>query len=102
MCDYLKLLMEEFMDIEFDSLEELYQRIKPALITKKDELHNNGYTYIKVEDVWNYLKEKKWINAKNLDLYQMVSDVLNSDNLLIDKYLKDKMGMKNREIYFEN
>lgn len=90
------------MNIEFNSLEELYQRIKPALITKKEEMHNNGYIYIKEEDIWNYLKEVKWINSRNLDLYQMVSDVLNSDNMLIDKYLKEKLSMRNRDIYFED
>ena len=61
-----------------------------------------GYIYIKEEDIWNYLKEVKWINAKNLSLYQMVSDVLNSDNMLIDKYLKEKLNMRNRVVYFDN
>lgn len=90
------------MDIEFDSLEELYERIRPALKTKKEEMRRNGYIYIKEEDIWNYLKEVKWINSKNLSLYQMVSDVLNIDNLLIDKYLKEKLNMRNRAVYFDN
>lgn len=90
------------MDITFGSLEELYKRIKPALKTKKEEMRRAGYIYIKEEDIWNYLKEVKWINAKNLSLYQMVSDVLNSDNMLIDKYLKEKLNMRNRVVYFDN
>ncbi|MBE6160577.1 MAG: hypothetical protein E7157_06005 [Lactobacillales bacterium] len=90
------------MDITFGSLEELYKRIKPALKTKKEEMRRAGYIYIKEEDIWNYLKEVKWINAKNLSLYQMVSDVLNSDNMLIDKYLKEKLNLRNRVVYFEN
>ena len=61
-----------------------------------------GYIYIKEEDIWNYLKEVKWINSKNLSLYQMVNDVLNVDNMLIDKYLKEKLNMRNRKIYFDN
>ena len=65
------------MDVEFNSLEELYRRIKPALHTKKEEMKRNGYPYIKEEDIWNYLKEVKWVHSKNLSLYQMVSDVLN-------------------------
>lgn len=89
------------MEVEFNSLEELYNRLKPALITKKNEMNRNGYQYIKIEDIWNYLKEVKWKKAKDLSLYEMVSDVLNVDDLLIDDYLKQKLNLKNREIYFK-
>ena len=89
------------MEIEFNSLEELYNRLKPALTTKKNEMNRNGYKYIKIEDIWNYLKEIKWKKAKDLSLYEMVSDVLNIDDLLIDDYLKQKFNLKNREIYFK-
>ncbi len=90
------------MTEEFKSLEDLYRRIKPALITKKEEMYRLGYAYIKAEDIWNYLKDVKWINSKNLDLYQMVNDVLNSDNALIDKYLKEKLSMRTNDIYFDD
>lgn len=90
------------MSITFNSLEELYKRIKPALKTKKEEMRRAGYIYIKEEDIWNYLKEVKWINSKNLSLYQMVNDVLNVDNILIDKYLKEKLNMQNRKVYFDD
>ena len=89
------------MDIVFESLEELYKRIRPALHTKQQEMRREGYIYIKEEDIWNYLKEVKWINSKNLSLYQMVSDVLNADNILIDNYLKEKLNMRNRAVYFK-
>ena len=89
-------------EIKFDSLEELYKRIKPALITKKNEMHRDGYIYIKEEDIWNYLKEVKWENAKGLSLYEMTSDILNTDNLIIDNYLKEKLNLRNRKVYFEN
>ncbi len=90
------------MEMEFSSLEELYKRIRPALRTKKEEMRRSGFIYIKEEDIWNYLKEIKWTNSKNLSLYKMVNDVLNVDNLLIDKYLKNKLNMRNRNIYFDN
>lgn len=90
------------MNIEFSSLEELYRRIKPALHTKKEEMRRAGYIYIKEEDIWNYLKEIKWINSKNLSLYQMVSDVLNVQDELIDRYLKEKLNMRNRTVYFND
>lgn len=89
------------MDIEFGSLEELYKRLKPALKTKTEEMRRDGFDYIKEEDVWNYLKEVKWRTSRNLNLYQMVSDVLNIDNILIDSYLKDKLNLKERKVYFE-
>ncbi len=89
------------MDLEFHSLEELYKRIKPALNTKCIEMKRLGYTYITDEDIWNYLKEVKWKIAVDLNLYQMVSDVLNTEAVLIDDYLKQKLNMKNRKIYFE-
>jgi hypothetical protein len=89
------------MDIEFNSLEELYNRIKPALSAKKEELRRNGFDYIKEDDVWNYLKEVKWKGSSNLKLYQMVNDVLNTDNRVIDDYLKKKLNMTDRHIYFD-
>ena len=90
------------MDLQIQSLEELYQRIRPALSTKKNEMHRAGYIYIKEEDIWNYLREVKWIHSKDLSLYEMVSDVLNSENIKIDSYLKEKLNMRNRNLYFEN
>lgn len=88
------------MNEEFNSLEELYRRIKPALSTKIREMRRSGLIYIKEEDVWNYLKEKKWKNSKNLSLSEMVDDILNSDDAIIDDYLKQKLNLQNRTIYF--
>lgn len=88
------------MDIEFKSLEELYQRIKPALLAKKSEMHRIGFDYIKEEDIWNYLKEIKWKNSKNLSLADMVSDILNTDDIHIDSYLKGKLDKTDRTTYF--
>ncbi len=88
------------MDLDFSSLEELYNRLKPALRTKKRELKENGYGYLKIEDIWNYLKENKWKRSSNLSLNDMVSDILNADNEFIDDYFKEKLNEKNREVYF--
>ena len=90
-----------YMDIEFNSVEELYNRLKPALKSKMSDLEANGYGYLKIEDIWNYLKEKKWVNSHDLMLSDMVSDILNSDNVLIDAYFKEKINEKNRKIYFD-
>ena len=88
------------MDMDFSSLEELYNRLKPALRTKKRELKENGYGYLKIEDIWNYLKENKWKRSNNLSLNDMVSDILNADNEFIDDYFKEKLNSKNRNVYF--
>lgn len=89
------------MDITFNSLEELYRRVKPALMTKKEQMRRNGYVYIKEEDIWNYLKEVKWLDSKNLSLYQMTCDILDTDDMIIDEYLRKKLNLKNRKVYFD-
>lgn len=88
--------------MEFSSEKELYDRLRPALRTKLTELSEYGYGYLKIEDIWNYLKESKWKNGHNLSLNDMVSDILNADNELVDAYFKDKLNEKNRVVYFEN
>ena len=89
------------MDLEFSSLEELYNRLKPALRSKQRELNEYGYGYLKIEDIWNYLKESVWKNSINLSLNEMVSDILSVDNELVDAYFKEKLNEKNRVVYFE-
>ena len=79
------------MDIEFDNIKDLYNRLKPALNAKVTELRRNDLDYIKVEHIWNYLKITKWTKATNLLLYQMVDDILNLDNDEIDSYVKEEI-----------
>lgn len=82
------------MDIEFNSIKELYDRVTPALNTKVTELKRYDLDYIKKDDIWNYLKDKKWSKANNLLLYQMVDDILNLDNMEIDEYVKGELRKK--------
>lgn len=81
------------MDIEFNSVLELYERLKPALNAKLAELERNDIKYIKIEDIWNYLRISKWSKSNNLLLYQMVDDILNIDNMLLDNYVKDNVKL---------
>ena len=90
------------MDIEFNSVAELYERLQPALKSKVAELKREGYSYLTVEDVWNYLKESKWKNSKNLALNEMVSDIFHSDNVLIDDYFKSKISRRSRRVYLDS
>lgn len=82
------------MDIEFNNVKELYERLKPALNAKVTELKRNDLDYIKQEDIWNYLKDTKWSKANNLLLYQMVDDILNLDENTIDDYVKAEIRKK--------
>ena len=82
------------MDIEFNSIKELYERLQPALNTKIAELKRYDLDYIKKEDIWNYLKVTKWEKATNLKLYEMVDDILNLDNDKIDNYVKEEIRKK--------
>lgn len=82
------------MDIEFNSIKELYERLLPALNTKIAELKRYDLDYIKKEDIWNYLKVNKWEKATDLKLYQMVDDILNLDNDKIDNYVKEEIRKK--------
>ena len=90
------------MEITFNSEEELYKRLIPALTTKKEEMNRKGFSYIKEEDIWNYFKEVKWRRANGLELHEMVDDILNCDDIIIDSYLKTKLNMKNRKLYFDD
>ena len=82
------------MDIEFNSIKELYDRLKPALNSKVNELKRYDIDYVKANDIWNYLKETKWKMAKNLLLCDMVDDILSLDNQVIDNYVKEEIRKK--------
>lgn len=64
------------MSDEFRNLEELYNRIRPALYSKVQELKRNHVSYIKEEDIWNYLSENVWKHKEDLSLQEMVSDIM--------------------------
>ena len=78
-------------DIKFSSIEELYNRLLPALNTKVYELKLVGINYITQDDIWNYLRTYKWIKSKDLTLNECVDDILNTSDLEYKKYMKDKI-----------
>lgn len=89
------------MDIKFNSQEELYDRVKPALNAKLQELHRLGFSYITIDDIWNYLKESKWKNGKDLTLSDIVSNIIHVDNKMLDEFLKGKLSKTRRSEYFD-
>lgn len=90
------------MDIKFNSLNELYERLTPALSSKVNELKRRQYTYIKKEDVWNYLKDSKWLHSNDLSLSEMVDDILNCNNYDLDQFVKDRIKRESQTAQFDN
>lgn len=77
---------------EFGSLKELYIKVRPALVLKKDELKKYGMEQIVEADIWNYLKKKKWMNTVDLSLSEMVNDILSIDQDELDLYTKRELS----------
>ena len=73
------------MDIEFNSIKELYKRVMPALRCKKRILLKKGIK-TKEEDIFKYLANEKWSKAENLTLSDIVSDIINvKDDVFIGR-----------------
>ena len=77
--------------IEFKSAEELYNRVEPALYSKRKEINKLGFKYVTEKDIWNYLVDNCWKNKVNLELHELISDILYADNYLINNYVMKKM-----------
>jgi len=94
-------MKEEIKDIKFNSILDLYKRVKPALNSKINELKKEKYDYIKEEDIWNYLIKNKWSSASGLVLCDVVSDILHAENKKIDKYVKSEHKKRKDELLIE-
>ncbi len=80
------------MEENFKTLEDLYERLVPALKAKETELHQNHMIYITIKDIWNFCYQTKWKGGSELTLCDLVDDILNSDNFEIDQYLRMERG----------
>ncbi len=67
------------MDIEFKSAKELYERVIPALRTKKRLLLKKGIKASE-NDIFEYLVKEKWSKGINLTLSDIVSDIINVED----------------------
>lgn len=75
---------------EYNSQRELYLNLVPALNVKLKLLRRNNYKDITREDIWNYLKDNKWRYGVDLTLSDMVQDIIHTDNLEINNFVKNK------------
>ena len=78
--------------MEFNSINELRERLMPALRSKLKELHSMGLKYIELNDIWYYLKENVWKLEEGLTLSTMVDDILNTSNEEFDSYVVDRIS----------
>lgn len=83
--------MENF---DIKSLDSLYERLLPALKSKLKLLRADNINNVNIEDIWRYLTIHKWEKSHGLELYEMVDDILNTDN---NDFLKYK-GSNNNEL----
>ncbi len=65
--------------IKFSSIDELYNRLKPAFTLKINELKAKNIKFISDKDIWIYLSKTKWSSTTDLELCDMVNDILNID-----------------------
>lgn len=77
-------------DIFFDSLDELFDRIKPALRSKKKILFKKGVKNITEEDIWDFMVNNVWTNVVGLELCDMIDEILHAENALIIEYYHNK------------
>lgn len=59
-------------------LGQLFTKMMPALVSKKNEFHLYGYTSVTEEDIWIYCVRKIWRNkdVDSMRTYHVVNDVL--------------------------
>ena len=67
-------------DLIFDSLDELHQRVIPALEAKTQSLRRFNILHIDENDIWEYLKKHVWPKKINLTLEGAVNDILSLSN----------------------
>lgn len=99
---YVKSLGDIMKKENFTSLSELYNRVKPALDCKVNEIKRSEIKYITKEDIWNFLKLNIWNYKNNLTLGEMVDDILNVPIEKLDYYIKKEMKNYQRKIILEN
>ena len=72
-------------ECKFNSINELYNRLLPAMETKKNDLLRNTKVLISEKEIWGYLRYNYWNKKSKLTLGEMVNDILSTpDHELID------------------
>jgi len=77
-------------ELKFESIDELYNRLKPAFNSKINELCKKNIKFIQAKDIWDFLSKTKWVNQHNLELCDMVDDIFNFDEKELINFLNQK------------
>ena len=83
--------------MEYKSQEELFKSLRGAFQVKL-RMIKDKYDYIKMIDIWNYLKVNKWCKDKNLGISEMVHDIINVDVEKIDLFVKENIKKEERKL----
>ena len=83
--------------MEYKTEKELYESLRGAFLVKM-RMIKDKYDYIKMVDIWNYLKINKWCKDKNLGLSEMVNDILKVDIKKVDLFLKKHLKEEERKL----
>ncbi len=78
-------------DIKFKDITELYERLLPALRTKRNELLREKFLMSEL-DIWNYLKDTMWDSSEDLKLHDMAHHILNFNVEEYIMYKRKKLG----------
>ena len=80
---------------KFSNLEELYQRLLPAIRTKKNEMLREKMYGITEKEIWMFFCRYVWSGKSALTLGVMVDDILNTDNFTIYSHRGGNNGTYN-------
>ena len=83
--------------MEYNTQEELFKSLKGAFNVKL-RMIKKEYHYIKMVDIWNYLKINKWCKDKNLSISEMVNDIIDVDIIKVDLFLKKYIKNEERKL----
>ena len=83
--------------MEYRSQEELFKSLRGAFHVKL-RMIKDGYDYINMIDIWNYLKINKWCKDKNLGLSEMVNDIIDVDITKVDIFVKEYLKKEVRKL----
>ena len=71
--------------MEFNSKEDLYQKLLPVFAVKERLLSITTYKNININDIWSYLSINVWCHTKNLTTQKIVNDIIIFDPSKINK-----------------
>ncbi len=79
----------------YSTQEELFKILSGAFKVKL-RIIKNRYDYIKMVDIWNYLKINKWCKDKNLSISEMTNDIISVDIDKVDMFLKHHLRQEGK------